>query len=403
MEKEIKKSNYQKTVIIISSAIFALALLLYAIFLSLKEDDAELEEIQSSFPVISESESSQTEQSNEISQEASLVFNESEETSYVNEESETVSEILPEHGWVINEYGYTYIYGDCGYEQFNYKSTALERYVNSLNNVANTLPENIRLFTITVPVSTTFADIPREIYVNDNFYNQSQTAFVSTVGSKLNERFISVPIVETLEEKYDANEYVFFRTDKNWTSLGAYYAYRQFCEKADFAPHSLENHTVTDSYEYLGSFYSATKAPEMSDNPDSLICYGTIPSVKTSVTVYDSGMLYTNYTLCNNPVTVQTAYNVFLGRTAPRYEISTTATGGSLLIIGDSSAHPLVSFLASHYSKIDIIDPRSFDKSAEQFLSEHNYDDCIVICYSTNSISGNFIPLLNTFFGGSNE
>ena len=45
MEKEIKKSNYQKTVIIISSAIFAFALLLYAIFLSLKEDDAEVEEI----------------------------------------------------------------------------------------------------------------------------------------------------------------------------------------------------------------------------------------------------------------------------------------------------------------------------------------------------------------------
>lgn len=53
------------------------------------------------------------------------------------EENKNESEPEIKHGWVINEYGYTYLYGNCGYEQFNYKSTALERYSASLNSFAS--------------------------------------------------------------------------------------------------------------------------------------------------------------------------------------------------------------------------------------------------------------------------
>jgi hypothetical protein len=98
------------------------------------------------------------------------------------------------------------------------------------------IPESVRVYNITVPVSSTFADIPREIYVNDNFYNQSQSAFSSTVASRLNTTITSVKVVNILEEKYDNDEYVYFRTDRNWTSLGAYYAYKQFCADAEIAP-----------------------------------------------------------------------------------------------------------------------------------------------------------------------
>lgn len=336
----------------------------------------------------------------EISDTVDTTSTSDHESSEPNEESNIA--VTPSHGWVINEFGYTYLYGNCGYEQFNYKATALERYSNSLNSFAS-LIDGCRVFNMTVPVSSTFADIPREIYIGDNFYNQSQSAFVSTVGSKLNEKITNINIVSELEHRYDDGEYVFFRTDHNWTSSGAYTAYRQFCKAALLSAYPIESFVEKEAGEFLGSFYNATASEELERDPDLLYYYPAVSSIKCSLTVYDGDMVYSDYELCNNRVSTETAYNIYLGRDAARYEINTTADGGSLLIIGDSSVAPLAPYLASHYSKIDIINPERFKSSIADFLSEHSYDDVLTMCYSTNAVNGNFIPAFNIINGVVNN
>ncbi len=312
---------------------------------------------------------------------------------------EVENENVFEHGWVINEYGYTYVYNDCGYEQFNYKKSALQRYVNTLNNFASLLPESTRIFSITVPVSSTFADIPREIYVADNFYNQAQSTFVSTVANLTDRRIVHIDIIDALEASYDNGNYVFYRTDKNWTSEGAFLAYSKFCETANIEPlpiSSFPRHTVSG---FLGSFYNATKSALMKNSPDEFIYYTPSQTVKTSLTVYDNGKIYENYSVCGNKVNQYSPQNVFLGREAERYEIHTTTMGGSLLIVGDESVYPIIPFLTSHYNRIDVINPNRFETSLEDFLENRKYDDCILMCYSTNSISGDYIPTLNSLTG----
>ena len=330
----------------------------------------------------------------ETSSEVTDVFNESVES------VEDSDEIF--HGWIINEYGYTYIYDNSGYEQFNYKASALNRYVNSINSLSEALPKTTRFFNITVPVSSTFVSIPKEIYANDNFYNQSQSAFVSTVESKLNSKVLSVSIVNELEEMYDNGDYVFYRTDKNWTSLAAHRAYLKFCESASLNGFAITSFNKINVGLYLGSFYNATQFAPMFENPDEMICYSTIPTIKASLSVINNGIVYNNYELCNNPVSLTTGYNFYLGTAAQKYEISTNSDGGSLLIISDSSSYPMISFLASHYSKIDVIDPMKCSDSLDTILSSKDYDDCILMCYSTNAISGEFIPELNKLIGGTN-
>ncbi len=320
-----------------------------------------------------------------------------EDSSYDSSEN-TLEEDELQHGWVINKYGYTYLYDDSGYEQFNYSTQTLERYVNSLNHLSSLIPAETKIYSITVPVSTTFMSIPREIYTEDNFYNKSQSAFVSTVESKLN-NITNISVIPKLESEYNNGEYLFFRTDKNWTQLGAYYAYTVYCESAGLSAYSLSNFPKIEAGEYLGRFYLATQSEKMKKNPDFLLGYSTLPSVKTSLTVYDDGIVYSDYVLCANEVDIDNAYDVFLGISAGRYEINTTSEGGNLLIIGDSSAYPIIPFLTSHYSKIDMIDPQYFDTSLEEFLDNRAYSDVLVMCYSTNATSGNYIPCLNTMAG----
>lgn len=398
IKKSIRKS-LKFLLILISS--FLVVLLLGGVVINLTNEPYEQSEISEiSFDLTSNIKEFSDEK--DALQEFSVVES-TQESIELPEHESTADESEFEHGWVINEFGYTYVYNGCGYEQFNYKQSALDRYVGAINKIASLIPESVRVYNITVPVSSTFADIPREIYVNDNFYNQSQSAFSSTVASRLNTTITSVKVVNILEEKYDNDEYVYFRTDRNWTSLGAYYAYKQFCADAEIAPYSIESFTKAENIFFLGSFYISTENKEIENNIDTITCYSPLPSVKTTLTIYDRGMVYTDYSLCNNKVNDLSAYNVFLGRGASRYEVSTTTEGKKLLIIGDTSAHPIIPFLTSHYSKIDYIFPEKFETSIEDYLSEHSYDDCIIMCYTTNAVNGNFIPSLIKMSGETNE
>lgn len=407
---EEKKSKItKKTVFTVTSAAVLVFVLIFSILSFVIKDQNEDNMINSGVDFSDVSDESAASSMDETSvfddssdmsdvfSESSFDISEISDFSDISEISDVIDEIT--HGWIINEFGYTYVYNGCGYVQFNYKSSALQRYVNTLNNFVATLPENTRVFSITVPVSTTFADIPREIYTADNFYNQAQTTFVSTVSSLTDERIKHIPIVDLLEREYDNGEYVYFRTDKNWTSDGAYIAYAEFCKNAGFTAHPITSFAKSSMDGYLGSFYNATKLNAMASNPDTFTYYLPLRDVRSTLTVYDENRVYENYTVCGNNASIAFPSYVFLGREAERYEIHTTASGGSLILIGDESIYPCVPFLMSHYSRIDVIDPSRFKTSFTEFFENRSYDDCIVMCYSINSISGDFVPTFNYLTG----
>ncbi len=312
-----------------------------------------------------------------------------------SEESSEAEEVILNHDFIHNKYGHTFVYGDSGFEQFNYGEKALKRYVDGLNSLSELFPKETKVYNITVPISTTYASIPREIYVQHDFYNKEQGTFVSTVEASLNENITNIPIVSKLRERYDNGEYIFFRTDNNWTPLAAYTAYAEFCEAVGLNAYAITSFPTVEVGDFLGRFYFATQDENMKKNPDKFTCYSTVPSVNTSLTVYNGEAKYTNYNLCDNKVDINNAYDIFVGTTAGRYEINTTVNGGNLLLIGDSSIYPMLPFLASHYGKIDVINPNVFESSLSEFLQNRQYDNVITMCYTTNATAGDNKPACN--------
>ena len=317
----------------------------------------------------------------------------------MSDENSLVEDEPISHGWVINEYGYTYLYDNAGYEQFTYSNFTLNRFIHSINSCSDIFSEGTNVYNMIVPVSSTFVSIPREVYTEDEFYNKSQTTFVSTISSKLNSKIKNIPIVSLLEEKYDDGEYVYFRTDRNWTPLGAYYAYTQFCQELDIVPLELDEFEQETISDYLGSYYNATGSDILYDNPDEMNYYILPDSIETELTVYDSDVIFFDYALCDNYVYSNTAYNVFLGREAERYEITSNAEGDSLLIVGDSSVFPIIPFLSCHYSKIDFVYPEKFMGDINEFIADKEFNDILLMCYSTNAVNGNYVPSLNNISG----
>lgn len=182
------------------------------------------------------------------------------------------------------------------------------------------------------------------------------------------------------------SDYIFYRTDHHWTSLGAYYAYCAAAKALGYSSYGLNSFNIeTASSSFRGTLYSKTL--DNSITPDSIDYYHLAsgePKVKMTVfdgtkeTVYDS--LYVRSFL-----DVKDKYSSFTGSNAPIVTIETDVDNGkSLLMVKDSYAHSLVPFLSKHYSKITMVDMRYINTDLSKFIDVDSYQQTL---FMFNAIS----------------
>lgn len=108
-----------------------------------------------------------------------------------------------------------------------------ESYISTINKLKNAVG-SANFYHMLVPTQVEFTDIPSNIKQEDNFYNLSQKTFIDAVAGALASGSIDVNVYDRLKAAYEAEEYLYFRTDINWTALAAYYAYTDFAAAAGF-------------------------------------------------------------------------------------------------------------------------------------------------------------------------
>ena len=79
--------------------------------------------------------------------------------------------------------------------------------------------------------------------LDEDAYLDQLSAAVQAAGG----RFVDVR--QTLAEHKD--EYIYYRTDHHWTSLGAYYAYQQLCGALGLTPFDPAAHTALTAEKFL--------------------------------------------------------------------------------------------------------------------------------------------------------
>lgn len=175
------------------------------------------------------------------------------------------------------------------------------------------------------------------------------------------------------------NDYVFYRTDHHWTSLGAYYAYCAAAKTLGYSSYGLDSFNIeTASSSFRGTLYSKTL--DNSITPDSIDYYMLAsgePKVKMTVfdgrneTAYDS-MYVRSY------LDVKDKYSSFTGSNSPLVTIETDVDNGkNLLLIKDSYAHSLVPFLSKHYSKITMVDMRYINTDLNNLIDLSEYQQAM--------------------------
>ena len=243
----------------------------------------------------------------------------------------------------------------------------------------NTLAENAG-----VPVY--FALIPGKAQIWSNLLpantpNDSQADFIDEIYRKIQTQTIDMNAALAQH----AEEYIYYRTDHHWTTLGAYYGYAALCDAMELEATPLSNfspETVTD--EFYGTTYSSSGFSWVS--PDQIDLYVKESDAFTITNYLDGtpskGVLY-DWSYLDK----KDKYSLFFGGNTPWIQIQTGNTEGEkILLLRDSYADSLAPFLFSNFSEVHMIDLRYYKASILSYIAEQEIDR-VVVLYSVDNFS----------------
>ena len=260
----------------------------------------------------------------------------------------------------------------------------VEKYnLQTIGVMQTLLPENVTCLTAVAGRTVDIAKsaLPKIFpYASTNAERYWQTYSEAAVKYNVN----TVELKDMLRMKFDAGEYVYYKTDHHWTTLGAYYAYCSIYEALGKTPRPLDSFKrEVFSSDFLGTTYAAAGAAPGGADTIEFFRYDGDTDYETEIinnvynmTVETKLEAFYNYKYRDT----NDKYSAFLGSDNESnggnnaLTLITKKTGEpreKMLVFKDSFGHSLVPFLAIDYDLI-VIDPRYFHEDLSQFLSDES-------------------------------
>ena len=246
--------------------------------------------------------------------------------------------------------------------------------INAVNKLASSTDADVYLSIIPGAVSIWADKLP------ENAVNYDQKALIDDIYSRVN--------VKTVDN-YSAlsahsEEYIYYRTDHHWTSLGAYYGYTALAEAMGFEAKAIDSFSPeTVSEEFYGTVYSSSGVRWV--EPDSIEIF--VPAENVKVTNYPNGKPVEGMVYDKSKLEVKDKYSMFFGGNTPMLEIDTGAEGKPrLLVLRDSYSDSELPFLFDEFSHITVLDLRYYKMSIVEFI-ETNEIDTVLINYSASNFT----------------
>lgn len=269
------------------------------------------------------------------------------------------------------------VIGDTAYEQYNYVEDSSKKYIKAVNNIAKKLGKDVNVYDMIVPTSIGIT-LPDNKY--DKVGSSDQKKSIQKMYDMLSDNVKPVDIYDELMQH--RTEYIYYRTDHHWTSLGAYYAYDAFCKVKEMMPNKLEDYKKASFGRFKGSFYGETNnAKSLRDDKtevlypidnDRISIKYTTESGETlkgkvieDASSFSENLKYVAYIDGDNPYTVIRNKNI--------------KDGSSCVVIKESFGNAFVPFLADHYSKIYVIDYRYWQGSISKLVKDNSATDVMFI------------------------
>lgn len=215
-------------------------------------------------------------------------------------------------------------------------------------------------------------------------YNFNETRYINDIYKKIGEDN-TVDVNEILKAHKD--EYLYYKTDHHWTTLGAYYAFTEYADKTGINIEKYTTKLVTDKF-----YGTMSSKANLEIEADKVYIYEPDKEEEVSVRYNNSTELKDSlYEM--SALDKKDKYSIFLGGNNPLVQITTNAENDrKVLVIKDSFAHCFIPFMISGFSKIDVVDLRYYNESNRKMIEESGYTDILVL-YNV----GNFVEDKNIY------
>lgn len=239
----------------------------------------------------------------------------------------------------------------------------------------------VNVYCMVIPTSV-------EFYCPDSVkqYTSSQLENINNIYSHLENGVKPIDVYSPLS--LHSGEDIYLRTDHHWSSLGAYYAAKQFAEAADVPFSDLTGYEEKRVSGYVGTMYSYTQDIVIQNNPEDFVYY--VPKNVEYKTTYHNYILGDNNAIVGIQKPVEAnffidfsknkpmLYCTFMGGDAKITRIKTSAGNGRrLAIFKDSYGNALPQFLFGSFEEIYVLDMRFFTYNAIDFFKEKGITDLL--------------------------
>lgn len=294
----------------------------------------------------------------------------------------------------VEQLGAMLIVDNAAYEYYNFNQATADNYAATVNRAAQILEGKSQVYDMIIPTSMAIT-LPESYSGSTNSSDQKKA--IDYMYSLMSPNVNKVDVYTTLLNH--KNEYIYFRTDHHWTSLGAYYAYRELMGAKGVVPAELSVFKEHRFDGFLGSFYAESgQKASLGNTPDYVVAYEPtqLQYIRTfAPNTMPNGADY-HIVSDGNKLSAANKYLSFVCGDHP-YGIMTNPTitdGSSCLVIKESFGNAMVAYLTQHYQNVYVVDYRYinqvFPGTLSQFVDERGIQDVMFI----NNISATRSPAL---------
>lgn len=220
---------------------------------------------------------------------------------------------------------------------------------------------------------------PYAPFFNQGIINQEIRELIGKKASDEIANQLIVDVNQNLKDKSD--EYIYYKTDHHWTSLGAYYAYEAWAKSLGLTPKPLKEYKqIVATSEFYGTIYNKVNT---NVSPDQ-------------ITLFDDGQDYTVSINMGEKVLKSLfdyeqlesvdKYSIFLGGNNAMTQVtSSNKNGKKLLVVKDSYAHTMVPILAHHYEEVVLVDLRYLNMGLEEIVDQFGITD-VLLLYNDSTV-----------------
>ena len=264
--------------------------------------------------------------------------------------------------------GATLVCGDYAMEYFLPSEGGNAAWASAINKFAEKYPD-LSVNALLVPKNCAF-NHPSG-YTDP--YDRTK-AHIDATYAMLNDGIKAADAFGVMSEHRD--EYLFYRTDHHWTSLGAYYASVAFCNANSIVSYELDTYEKVVKTDFIGTFYGwAGKPASLKTNPDYTTAH--YPHVGYSMIAGNSGSWYNTSALNTN---YNTYPGMFISGDNPLTVITTeNKNGKTLMIFKESYGNAFVPYMIDYFEQIVVVDLREDTKGTGALIDQYGVTDVLFI------------------------